>query len=262
LGIFQLNKGIQAAWFGTQRKTGLTVQIKYFEYIARYNACHFKPFQHMKQLILLYLAAGLFFQTAFSQSNAPYLVTYSIKMKYELPDSVKNKKIEVKLNFGNDTTAAGELTEFLLGDFMKEPIDIDLSLYIIANSDSSKLFFDPNNNSNTPGNVGVRINLNTPDTIFYKKGQWRKSGKDDEPISLITWNVIETKEKKNILGYECIKFVSLDSTRKEDIVIWASKKLPNTILPTTGLKEFKYGILEIDNIKNHSHTIAIKVERL
>jgi hypothetical protein len=183
-------------------------------------------------------------------------------MKFELPDSVKNKKVEVKLNLGNDTSEPGEIMELLLGDFIKNQIGVDLSLYIIANADSSKLFFDSKDESNSIEQKGISLNINTPDTIYYKKGQWRKLGGGDETISIITLDLIETKETKKILGYECIKFVSVDSITKEKVVIWASKKLPNTLLPFTGLNEFKYGILEIDNTKNGSHTVAVKIEKL
>jgi GLPGLI family protein len=213
----------------------------------------------MKQFLLIVLMAGLFFHTASAQAKTGYFVSYHVKVKLALSDSLKNKKVDVKLNLGEDSSASDNVMEFLLGDFLTKPIDVDLSLYIIANADSSKLIFDADDSRNE-GNDGIRINLNTPDTIFYKKDQWRKTGNNDEPISTITLNVTETKEKKNILGYECIKFVSLDSTRKENVIIWASKKLPNTLVPFIGLKGFKYGILEVNNIETNSHTIATKVE--
>jgi hypothetical protein len=182
-------------------------------------------------------------------------------MKLELSDSVKNKKVDVRVNFGNDTSASENIMAALLGDFLKGPINIELSMYILANTDSSKIFFESNDGSKTEGQKGVNVNISTPDTFYYKEGNWRKLG-GTGPVTLVSLVLIETGEKKKILGYECIKFVSSDSTGKENVVIWASKELPGTLIPYTGLKEFKYGILEIDNIKNQSHTMATKVKRL
>jgi hypothetical protein len=216
----------------------------------------------MKKYILLCLIYGASLQHASPQQKAGYFVAYTYKQKSEIPDSVKNKKMNVEVKYINDTSVSNEITESSIGQILTGSLNFELPVYIIANIDSSKMFFESDGDFNSNEKKGISINVSTPDTIYYKKDEWRKLNEGDSPIPVVSFDVLETKEKKVILGYECIKFVLLDNSKKEQIIFWASKGLPNTLLPYTGLKKFKYGILEIDHKRDKWHTVATRIKKL
>ncbi len=79
----------------------------------------------------------------------------------------------------------------------------------------------------------------------YKNDQWFTENLLEDPKMYTVTNK-ETGEKKNILGYECTKFVSKrNTTDSMKIEIWATRRMPSYINPVFQLTGFPYGILEV-----------------
>ena len=192
---------------------------------------------------------------ALPQKSKTFFVEYFHKQESPilLPNDGKTNFIVTYPDSNNK-----QIIDTVAGSLSFDSFKFETLVFMIANHDSSKTFFSTVKTASD----NVNISINTPDTLFYsRKGTWTKvSSGEFESIASLSISVVETKEKKNILGYECIKYVSLDA--ETDIVFWASKQLPCTILPYTGLKQFKYGILEVEDLKNKSHTKATKIRTL
>jgi hypothetical protein len=182
-----------------------------------------------------------------------YQVEYVTKQRTVFPDSVKNQKVEGKIVYKDSNNVTQTVTTPF--DFKVPDFDFEAVFTIVANDSSSKMFFGSIDHQKN----GVAIMVNTPDTIYYSRGNWTRLYEGNlEAVNVQTFKVKETKETKVILGFQCSKFV----TDNEDVIFWASKKLPNTLLPHTGLQGFKFGILEIQNLKDNIHTIARKVTKI
>ena len=127
-----------------------------------------------------------------------------------------------------------------------------ITMYASSKSSYSLLNFNEISNN---------MKINTPDTLFYEKQQWSsvKDGvKTNLPLTIISYS--KTDEHKTILGYDCIKFNACNNLNKESYEIWASKDLPETLLPITGLKEFKYGVLAMKERSGLWDVKAIKID--
>ena len=168
-------------------------------------------------LIVSVIILGL----ANAQKTPTFKVQYLSKQKAKLDNAIKSQIGTVTYRDSNNVERTIQTPiKFDFSDFEFEAIG-----FIIANSESSKTYYAGTGNQ-TSGDVAIAIN--TPDTIYYNKGNWKSlsDGKYSKvPIQKI--DVTETKETKKILGYDCIKFISKDG----NIEFWASKSLPNTLLP-------------------------------
>ena len=133
---------------------------------------------------------------------------------------------------------------------------ISFSGYITIYASFKSSYSLPNFNE-----ISTHIKINTPDTLFYKNQQW-SSVKDGviTSLPLITISYDMTDEHKKILGYDCIKFNASNDLNKEYYEIWACKTLPKTLLPIAGLKEFKYGILEMKEKSGLWDVKAIEID--
>ena len=112
---------------------------------------------------------------------------------------------------------------------------------VIGNKDSSTSYFIEADKGESQ-NISIDINL--PDRVVFDGKHWNsiKNGtRTREPFQ--EQNVVSTNEKKNILGYECQKFISKfpDSSTAE---IWVCKSLPGTLMPAGGGKPLGGAILE------------------
>lgn len=138
-------------------------------------------------------------------------------------------------------------------------INLKLNFYILANADSSRMFFNAPDSSNRNG---VRMVMNTPDTIYYKDNKWTKILDGIiEPVQTLTLQLKETADTKKILGYDCVRFIDM-SGNSSPAEYWVCKQLPKTILPSTGLTNFPYCILEISDPRQNIFTKATEIKRL
>lgn len=204
------------------------------------------------KFIFIFTFALLIFGAASAQNGSTFTVEYLTKQRTMFADSVKNQKVEGKIIYTDSNNVTQSITSPV--SFRLPDIELEAIFSIIADNESSKMFFGSIEQQKT--NIGVVVN--TPDTIFYSKGNWTRLYDGVlEPIEGQSFQVKETQETKLILGYKCIKFVSPD----EDLIFWACKDLPNTLLPYTGLQQFKYAILEIQRGIDNLHTIATEITK-
>jgi hypothetical protein len=119
-------------------------------------------------------------------------------------------------------------------------ISFEQSVRVTAFRDHSYWLFGDNT-------LGSGINMHTPDSIVFRDGAWfsvKQQTKTIIPIEPLEFH--NTGEKKNILGFSCIKFTASSAGSNHKYVIWATSSLPQTLLPMSGLKPFGYGILEME----------------
>ena len=147
------------------------------------------------------------------QQDSSFLVSYSYKQKIAINQTVDSSGNKATNNHtenapvGSDSTNNGSAGEVktLIDEF-----SLSVSAFILANKDSSKTYFrlhtieaDPNS-SEQGTNVDLYSSVNMPDTIFYKNGDWSIQMQGDwivpDRVELV---VVETNEKKMILGYRC-----------------------------------------------------------
>src|SRR5688572_27019332 len=72
-------------------------------------------------------------------------------------------------------------------------------------------------------------------------------------ISETSQQFLPTGNEKNILGYLCKEYISLDSVYK----IWSTTELPSEINPGVGIKNIKAAILGFEVKKQNTFTISI-----
>ena len=107
------------------------------------------------------------------------------------------------------------------------------------------------------------LTIHTPDTILYCDNKWStvsRAKRTSIPLKKLSFEI--TGEHKLILGYICDKFLVKDIEAGETYFIWASKALPKTLNPVTGLTGFKYGILEATQINDSWSVLATKITKL
>lgn len=211
----------------------------------------------------------LFFLPGNGQKPKLYFVAYHYSQSSynkEMADSVKKQignDASAKIIVAGDSTYEATLDEILpdIGKF-----SFDAPVYMLANKDSSRLFFNMNQqDSKSLTDNGINLNItsaiNTPDTLFFKNGIWTiQRGEIKEPYdSPVTFDVTETNETKEILGYQCKKYLALDNYGKPEITIWATKELPNTLVPCVGLTSFVSAILEVEH---KSDNWQLKVQKI
>lgn len=226
----------------------------------------------MIKAVILYYIAFIYPIGAFCQSDSTFLVTFLSSQTVDLNQNSNSTAPVGNQDKGRTVIVLGDTTyESTLGEMEKliSTFNFSTTYWILANKDSSKSYFRMDNSEIIPNekepedNSNISVSVSMPDTNFYKDGRWiiqrGTSTKIPEPVTL---EVLETKEKKVILGYLCTKFVAKDSTGNPSIFIWASDRLPNTLLPFTGLTGFKYGILEIDHKSKGWHTKATRIRIL
>lgn len=203
----------------------------------------------MKKIFTLILST-----MSFTMLNSQtFSVEYNSKQKTSFADSVKNQAVSGKIFYKDSNDVQQTLSSPI---FIQLPdFEVEMTFTIQASKNGSKMYFG--NSSSMQKNIGV--NVITPDTIYYSNGQWSRIVDGQlEAVETVEIAVTETKETKNILGYICSKYISSDGT----ITFWASKGLPNTLLPYTGLKWFKCGILEISNPSLNFHTQATAIKKV
>jgi hypothetical protein len=170
-------------------------------------------------------------------------VVYLIKV-----NSVKitsDKKVPLTNKYiSNDTTIRIQTGDSMYVSEIVKGIKFQKKIKIVADKNESFTFFladeDP-----------LHVRINTPDTLIYRNNQWiRVSDNKYDNIKRLVLEFTETKEHKQILKYDCMKFLAVNKATNEKYTIWASKQLPNTLLPMTGIVGFKYGILEIEESMN------------
>lgn len=208
--------------------------------------------------------------TGICQQDSSFLVSYSYKQKIAINQTSDSSGNGATNNHAENAPVGSDSTNNGSAGEVKTLIDefsLSVSAFILANKDSSKTYFrlhtveaDPNS-SEQGTNVDLYSSVNMPDTIFYKNGDWSIQMQGDwivpDRVELV---VVETNEKKMILGYSCKKYIANDSEGKPGITIWATEKLPNTLLPYTGLSSFKGGILEIEHKGEEWHAVAQRIE--
>ena len=209
-----------------------------------------------------------------AQQPAGYYVSYTYVQEtidYELADSLDafyGKESQMQARVLGDSNYHAPLQE-VLARFSKS--SFRAPVFIIAYDDSSKMFFQHGNKSKTlnhvdaDDNTGISITINTPDTQYYKNGQWvtLRSGNTDTLQSIILdFSKDPQRATKDILGYRCQKFMHLGSAGQPEIIIWACQDLPATLIPYVGLQSFKYGILEIQHLAEGWYTEATGIRQL
>lgn len=159
-------------------------------------------------------------------------------------------------------------------EVMRMPGNRPLSMlyYMIANADSSKLFYRRTKKPKSsiddfqirPGRrMVVESLIIMPDSQFYKQGRWITL-MDDKWTPNITYKMefTETGQTRKILGYQCSQFVATDSAGNQLVRVWATKELPGTLIPMVGLEYFPYGILEIRHLAKGWKLLPRRVKKL
>jgi hypothetical protein len=212
----------------------------------------------MKIILLQILIIAAF--SCFGQKTK-YLVKYFYEQKsivFNFSDSLKKTKIKISWN-GNDSTANNQILDSIYLNMPSIKFNMETYFFILADFQTSKTFF-----KNKPEDTStIHLKMHTPYTVYYANKKWTSLKNENiSEIPTIKINAIGTKKRKKILGYECIKFITKDKSNKVEMIIWACKKLPKSLLPYTGLVDFKYGILEIENFKEKWHSYAIEIKKL
>lgn len=219
----------------------------------------------MKKLILPVIVLN-YCLVPFAQKKQTFLVEYFFEQKQiltTLTDSVKERKVPISVFYtSNGDTTKTDTVEGTIRDLVGS-FNFAAAFYMLANQDMSKTFFKLGNNSNFESDRNIALTVNTPDTIFYFHKRWYKTNEDSmKKVDLVDISVVNTSETKDILGYKCVKFVSSGKDKDKKIIFWASKDLPATLIPYSGLKSFGYGILQIDDLKRGLFTKATRITKL
>ena len=192
--------------------------------------------------IAIFFGTGLFFPFKTSKPKK-FEVIYLVQVNSVKITSDKKVPLTNKYIY-NDTTIKIVTGDSMYISEIVKNIKFQKEIKIRADKNESYTVFLSDENS---GNVKI----NTPDTLIYRNKQWtRVRNNEHENISNINLQFTETKDHKQILKYNCLKFLALNLATNEKYIIWASKELPGTLLPMTGLAGFKYGILEMKEVSN------------
>lgn len=170
-------------------------------------------------------------------------------------DLKEDKKIPITKNIqkGDGEVTIVEGDSILLSDLFNR-ITIR-EKFIVTATDSVSVRSD----IITSGGMGITIN--TPDRIVFKNGQWysykNEVGKMQDAFS---FTIHGTSDTLNILGYDCIKYVATNETNNKTYFIWATSKLPKTLIPITGLIEFPMAILQVEETSGKFKIEALSIE--
>lgn len=171
----------------------------------------------------------------------------------------------------SQNTATYSINYTYINETLRVPIDQPFTMpyYMIANADSSKLYFRRAKQPNTDilvdssKRIFAKHSIITSDTQFYKNEVWIDLDNDiRKPIKTFSIKFTETGKRRKIFGYPCTEFVATDSVGNQQVVMWASKELPSTINPFVGLISFPYGILEVRHLIGGWKLIPRRVKKM
>ena len=209
----------------------------------------------MKVLVLIILL--LFPLYSFCQESKLYYYKVHYHSFQEIViDSNVQKSMNVKILADNETKKIFTQDSFPLS-IITPKFNFEASYYILSDKNQSKtIFVDEGEKQST----NIQVEVTTPDTLFYKEGKWAKeSNHIMESLPSKKLSVIPTNIYKKILGYLCRKYICTDIIDKKKYFIWATQRLPKTLLPFVGLEKFNAGILEISAGDKSWHTKAEKI---
>lgn len=195
---------------------------------------------------------GIFMQQSFAQApvkNTKFQIDYvyssGIKQSIKMEDSITF----VTIDENGDSTRSRIRNEHRTSN----PKKIELKYFVRGDKYSSEIFLK---NAMTDGS-------NFPNKLQYKNKHWYSgSGEELKKIVVEYVDVVYTKQYKNILGYKCEKVTGSLKESNQRFEIWVCDKLPNTLMPASGLRPLKGAILEWNFPNNESYFRSVAVKKV
>jgi hypothetical protein len=207
-------------------------------------------FKYLFYIILVWVISILSFS---KQNSISYEIIYDYKEAINSNVSIDDNIEMIMVDGDGDTTRSN-----IKNKIDKNLFDITFQIITCGNDGGSVVKIDYSNSSN-----GLQMELKTPDKLVLQNNKWYSySGNHVKAIPEIFYYAVESDSFKVILGYRCQKFSITETESGNKFDVWATKDLPNTLMPGAGYKPFPGAVLEMDFPERKAKFIAQKIKTL